>query len=129
MKLKFDPDALEWMGSHGFGVQEVSQVAELLGVMMRNVEGGQKFLVPKKLNERVSALVSILYAVTDSAGMPTCFAGECISIPEEAKRRFREALEISREEGEVGEVGGRELFSEHLSKAKRRTGLRGKKGR
>ncbi len=126
MKLKFDPDALEWMGSHGFGVGEVSQVAELLGVMKRNVESGERFLVPKKLDERVSALVSILYAVTGPSGTPTCFTDDAVTIPEEAKRRFREALEISKEEKEVGEVGGSELFKEHLSKAKRRTGLRGK---
>ena len=126
MKLRFDPDALGWMGSHGFGVGEVSQVAELVGIMKRNVESGQKFLIPKKLDERVSALVSILYATTNPSGVPTCFMDDKVAIPEEAKRRFREALEISKEEKEVGDVGGTELFKGHLSKAKRRTGLRGK---
>ena len=127
MKLKFDPDSLEWMGSHGFGAAEVSEIMDLLSAMKKKVEEGRKFLVPKKASPGVSALVSILYAVTDPSGKPTCFRDSMVRIPKEAKRRFREALEISREEQQVGEVGRSAMFSEHLSKAKRRSGVRGKK--
>lgn len=128
MKLRFDADALQWMGSQGLGVKEASELAEILGAMKRAVENGEKFLVPLKTDEKVSALASILYAITDASGMPTCFSGECITIPEEAKQRFREALAISREEKLVG-IEERELLGEHLSKARRKTGLSGKKGR
>ena len=125
MKLKFDPDALQWMGSHGFGVHEVSEVAELLHGMRRSIADGQKFIVPAKMDEKVSALVSILYSLTDASGMPTCFNGDNVIIPAEAKKRFREALYISHEEKET-EGAEMDAFAEHLSKAKRRTGLRGK---
>jgi hypothetical protein len=125
MKLKFDPDALQWMGSHGFGVHEVSEVAELLHGMKASLAMGQKFIVPAKLDAKVSALVAMLYSLTDASGMPTCFRGEMVTIPAEAKQRFREALSISREEKET-EGAEMDSFAEHLSKAKRRSGLRGK---
>lgn len=125
MKLKFDPDALQWMGSHGFGVREVSEVAELLHGMKRSVAEGQKFIVPAKIDARVSALVSILYSLTDASGMPACFRGDMVTIAAEAKQRFREALSISREERET-EGADIDAFAEHLSKAKRRSGIRGK---
>ena len=125
MKLKFDPDALQWMGTHGFGVHEVSEVAELLHGMRTSIAGGQKFIVPAKLDAKVSALVSILYSLTDASGMPTCFRGEMVVMPAEAKQRFREALSISREEKET-EGADIDSFAEHLSKAKRRSGIRGK---
>ncbi|MEW5996752.1 MAG: hypothetical protein AB1657_04115 [Candidatus Micrarchaeota archaeon] len=128
MKLRFDADSLAWMGSQGLGVKEVSELAEILGAMKRSAESGGKFLVPLKADERVSALVSILYAITDVSGMPTCFGGECVSIPAEARQRFGEALQISREERLAGGEES-EILGEHLSKARRRTGLRGKKGR
>ncbi|MCX6768850.1 MAG: hypothetical protein NTY83_03380 [Candidatus Micrarchaeota archaeon] len=125
MKLKFDPDALQWMGSHGFGVHEVSEVAELLHGMKRSMAEGQKFIVPAKIDARVSALVSILYSLTDSSGTPTCFRGDMVTISAEAKQKFREALSISREEKET-EGAEMDAFAEHLSKAKRRSGIRGK---
>ncbi|MDD5096031.1 MAG: hypothetical protein PHY95_00755 [Candidatus ainarchaeum sp.] len=125
MKLRFDADALQWMGSHGFGVEDVSEVAEYLGVMRRSVAEGRKFLVPKRANEKVSALIAILYALTDISGMPACFRDGEVVIPAEAKKRFKEALAISREEKE----GTDEQFGSGVSKAKRRSGLRGRKGR
>ena len=125
MKLKFDPDALQWMGTHGLGVREVSQVAELLSAMKKSVAAGQKFLVPPKLDEKVSALVSILYSLTDVSGRPTCFRDDTVSIPAEAKQRFQEALAISKDEKEI-DAADAESFAEHLSKAKRRSGIRGK---
>lgn len=125
MKLKFDPDALQWMGAHGFGVKEVSAVEELLHGMRNSVAAGQKFLVPAKVDAKVSALVSILYSLTDVSGVPTCFHGETVMIPAEAKQRFQEALSISREEKET-EGADIDSFAEHLSKAKRRSGIRGK---
>ena len=125
MKLKFDPDALQWMGSHGFGVKEVSSVEELLHGMRNSVAGGQKFIVPAKLDAKVSALVSILYSLTDSSGMPACFRGDMVTISAEAKQKFREALSISRDEKET-EGADIDAFAEHLSKAKRRSGIRGK---
>jgi len=125
MKLKFDPDALQWMGSHGLGVREVSEVAELLHAMKKSVADGQKFLVPPKVDEKVSALISILYSLTDVSGVPTCFHGDSVVIPAEAKQRFKEALSISHEEKET-EGADLDSFAEHLSKAKRRSGIRGK---
>jgi len=125
MKLKFDPDALQWMGTHGFGVREVSEVAELLHGMKRSIADGKKFIVPAKIDAKVSALVSILCSLTDVSGMPTCFRGDSVTIPSEAKLRFKEALYISREEKET-EGADIDAFAEHLSKAKRRSGIRGK---
>ncbi|MFA5412157.1 MAG: hypothetical protein WC350_02310 [Candidatus Micrarchaeia archaeon] len=125
MKLKFDPDALQWMGSHGFGVHEVSEVAEYLGAMKRSVMDGEKFLVPQKADERVSALISILYSLTDVSGMPTCFRDGEVVISAEAKKRYEEALSISREEKDDVD----EQFGSKVSKARSGRGLRGKKGR
>ncbi len=125
MKLRFDPDALQWMGTHGFGVKEVSAVEELLHGMRNSVATGQKFIIPAKIDAKVSALVSILYSLTDVSGRPTCFRDGTVSIPAEAKQRFKEALAISRDEKEI-DVADAESFAEHLSKAKRRSGIRGK---
>lgn len=126
MKLRFDPDALQWMGSHGFGVKEVNEIEELLRGMKKSAAAGQRFIVPAKIDARVSALVSILYSITDVRGMPTCFRDDTVSIPAEAKQRFQEALAISREEKEA-EGADMDAFAEHLSKARKRSGLRGKR--
>lgn len=125
MKLKFDPDALQWMGSHGFGVEDVSEVAEYLGAMRKSAMGGQKFLAPQKANDKVSAIISILYSLMDVSGMPTCFKGGEVVIPAEAKKRYEEALSISKEEREDVD----EQFGSGISKARSGRGLRGKKGR
>jgi len=125
MKLRFDPDALQWMGSHGFGVKEVSAVEELLRGMKKCAASGQKFIVPAKTDARVSALVSALYSIADVSGMPVCFLGDTVVIPAEAKQMFQEALTISRDEKEA-EGANIEEFAEHLSRAKRRSGIRGK---
>ncbi len=125
MKLRFDADALQWMGSHGFGVHEVSEVAEYLGAMRRSAMDGQKFLIPPKAEEKVSALLSILYSLTDVSGMPTCFKDGGVVIPAEAKKRYEEALSISRDEKDDVD----EQFGSGISKSKSGRGLRGKKGR
>jgi hypothetical protein len=125
MKLRFNSDALAWMGSHGFGVHEVSEVEEYLSAMKRSAVGKQKFLVPQKADDKVSALISILYSLTDVSGMPTCFKGGEVVIPAEAKKRYEEALSISREERDDVD----EQFGSGISKSKSGRGLRGKKGR
>jgi hypothetical protein len=125
MRLRFNSDALAWMGSHGFGVHEVSEVEEYLSVMRRSAMDRQKFLVPQKADEKVSALISILYSITDVSGMPTCFKDGEVVIPAEAKKRYEEALSISKDEKDDVD----EQFGSRMPKARSGTGLRGKKGR
>lgn len=106
MKFRFDAAAERWLEGKGFTQEEKE---ELLGLLDRFEETMKKretelIIMPKGTSGKVSAFFDLLYFITDEKGIPTCFEESTICIPEEAKRSYKEGMELHELEEEVERI-------------------------
>jgi hypothetical protein len=121
MKYSFNHAAINWLNSKGFSESEEQ---ELLGLIERFEDQMMKkenelVILPKGTSQKVGAFFDLLYLITDAEGIPMCFEETTIRIPNEAKERFSEGMEIAQLETVVGKMATAKFGKEH-SYAKRR---------
>ena len=104
MKLNFDNESLKWLKENGFDENESEKLLELLKVMNKKHEDKESFFIPKGTSNRVSAMLSSMNLV-DGTGKFTWVNDNTVTIIEESKNRFPEAMELEEVEGERIEVG------------------------
>lgn len=121
MKYHFDQNALNWLLSKGFSEPQMLELLELLNRFEGQMMKGKNELVilPKGTSANVAAIFDLLYLITDAKGTPLCFEETFINIPNEAKERFSEGMEIGELETVIGKMAAAKFGREH-SDPKRR---------
>jgi len=104
MKLNFDNESLKWLKENGFDEDESKKLLELLRIMSKKHEEKESFFIPKGTSHKVSAMLFSMNLI-DGTGKFTWFKENAVTITEESKGRFPEAMEIEKLEGERTEVG------------------------
>jgi hypothetical protein len=121
MKYHFNQNALAWLNSKGFSEPEMLELLELINrfedQMMK--EKNELVILPKGTSKKVAAMFDLLYLITDAKGTPLCFEHTNITIPNEAKERFAEGMEIAELETTIGKLAAAKFGREH-SDPKRR---------
>ncbi|HID73045.1 TPA: hypothetical protein EYP38_03825, partial [Candidatus Micrarchaeota archaeon] len=97
MTLRFNEDAVAWLEKHGFSMEDRAKLASVLEMIHRRLEKneGPLVILPKDTPENVAAMAYLLDSITDMDGNMLCFGeGELLTIPDEARQRWREAIEL-----------------------------------
>jgi len=93
-KYAFSNMSIEWLKGMDFSDDEIDELTEALNMIENRKEKGDMKL-PNEASPKVSALMTLLEAITDADGRPICFEESgLISIPEEAVQYFEEDLEL-----------------------------------
>ncbi|MFH0737171.1 MAG: hypothetical protein V1827_01055 [Candidatus Micrarchaeota archaeon] len=89
----FSDISLEWLKENGFDEEEVDALQDILNKIESKRIGGPH--IPKDATPNVSALATLLEAITDAEGRPICFEESgLIGIPHEAREYFEEDLQL-----------------------------------
>lgn len=121
MKYNFDQAAMNWLASMGFSESEGTELLGLIERFEDQMMKGKNELVilPKDTTAKVGAFFDLLYLITDADGKPMCFEKTTIKIPDEAKERFSEGMEIAELETVIDKLATSKFGREH-SDPKRR---------
>lgn len=121
MKYRFDQAAADWLDEKGFSESEKQELLGLIDRFEDRMKKGKDELVllPKDTSPKVAAFFDLLYLITDSEGMPLCFEKTTINIPDEAKQRFSEGMEIAELETVVDKLAVSKFGREHADPKRR----------
>lgn len=121
MKFKFDEAAERWLDEKGFTDSEKEELLELLDRFEENMKKRHTELIilPKGTSGKVAAFFDLLYFITDANGSPTCFEKTFIKVPEEAKQRYKEGMDIHELEEEVERIKNIKLARERMDPKRR----------
>jgi hypothetical protein len=107
--MYFDEDSTQWLKKKDIGEGEQEQLAEIMDMIRRRLERGEGPLVkmPKDTSDKVSALAYLLDSVEDVEGNMLAFKGdELLSVPDEARERYDEALQVEKLDNIAEQVKG-----------------------
>lgn len=103
-KYAFNDESIGWLKENSFSEEDIDELTEVLNSIETHKKSGG-IRIPQKAGPKISALVSLLEAITDADGRPICFEESgLISIPEEAMRYFEEDLELEELERVAGKL-------------------------
>ncbi len=97
--MYFDEDSAQWLERKGVTEEEREKLVDIMTMIRRRMERdeGPLVVLPKDTPEKVSALAYLLDSVVDVDGNMLAFRGEnLLAVPDEARDRFSEALEVEK---------------------------------
>ena len=106
--MKYEPtnEAVAWLKEKGFEQNEINHLAELLNRFQSKMnEGNSEFIkLPRNTSKKVGTVFHLLYSITDAEGKPLCFDETTIRIPGEARRNYRDNIELAELEDLMGKL-------------------------
>ena len=128
MTLRFNEDAVAWLEKQGFSMEDRAKLASVLEMIQRRLERneGPLVILPKDTPENVAAMAYLLDSVTDMEGNMLCFAeGELLTVPDEARQRFKEAIELEELDNLTNKLKKAKFAREHSDPRRRSSVLKG----